>query len=107
MKQILSCFAVLVVVAGSILLKQYSVISETLAAAFIGAIVPLAGVLWTLNFSQKQFYQTLVEERHKKTEERAFTAKQGAFIVAAEAMTRFTNYLISLPDRQTAPCGRC
>ena len=94
---------VLVVVVVIVLLKQHDIISEALASALIGAIIPLAGVLWTIQYGYLQFREGLREDRRKTAEERAYTAKQAAFMTATDATARFINYLSTLPDCELNP----
>ena len=65
---------------------------------FFGALVvgfmALLGVFYSLR-----------EERIKAKEEREFLVKQQALVSAAEAVTRFLNYYITLPDRELPKDG--
>lgn len=105
MKNFLSFLAVVAVVACIVLLKQHDIISEGLASALIGAIIPLAGVLWTIQYGYRQFGEGLREDRRKTVEERAYAGKQAALMAAADASARFINYLVTLPDREL-PVGK-
>jgi len=78
--------------------------SEEFYAGLIGSFVALLGVLITLYFGQRQHEQNLVHERLKLKEEREFTARQAALIDAASAIVRFTQYFLSIPDRDI-PAG--
>jgi hypothetical protein len=103
MKRAFSFLAVLVVIAAIVLLKQHDIISESLASALIGAIIPLAGVLWTIQYGYLQFREGLREDRKKTVDDRAYTAKQAAFMAATDAAAKFVNYLTTLPDSEPVP----
>ncbi len=103
MKKVLSFLAVLFIITVIVLLKQHDIISEALASALIGAIIPLAGVLWTIQSGYLQFREGLREDREKTVKERAYTVKQAAFMEATDATARFINYLITLPDSELTP----
>ena len=70
-----------------------------------GALVALLGVLLTLRWNQKAHEENLREEREKKREEREFTAKQESLLYAAEAVTRFLTYYVTIPDRELPQDG--
>ena len=70
-----------------------------------GALVALLGVLLTLRWNQKAHEENLREEREKKREEREFTAKQESLLYAAESVTRFLTYYVTIPDRELAQDG--
>jgi hypothetical protein len=103
MKKVLSFLAVLVIITVIVLLKQHDIISEALASALIGAIIPLAGVLWTIQYGYLQFREGLLADREKTVEERAYAAKQAAFMAATDATARFINYLFTLPESEIIP----
>lgn len=65
----------------------------------IVGVFTLLGVLITLRWNQKLHEYNLKEERRKTKENREFSAKQGAFLAATEAVTRFIHYYLSLADR--------
>lgn len=73
--------------------------------ASIPALIMLGGVLWTLRVNQRNFETTRREEREKAREEREFTAKHRALLSAAEAVTQFINYYMTLPDRELPKDG--
>jgi hypothetical protein len=100
MKRAFSFLTVLVVIAVIVLLKQDNIISEALASALIGAIIPLAGVLWTIEYGYRQFREGLREDRRKIVDDRAYNAKQAAFMAATDAAAKFVDYLITLPDSE-------
>ncbi len=68
--------------------------NETFFSTIAGASVALIGVLISLR-----------EERKKAKEEREFNAKQRSLLAAAEAVIRFLNYYITLPDRNLPEDG--
>jgi hypothetical protein len=103
MKKAFSFLAVLIAIATIVLLKQHDAISEALASALIGAIIPLAGVLWTIQYGYLQFREGLREDRRKIVDDRAYTAKQAAFMAATEAAAKFVNYLTTMPDCELVP----
>jgi len=70
-----------------------------------GALVSLLGVWLTLRWNQKAHEENLREEREKKREEREFIAKQESLIYAAESVTKFLNYYLTIPDRSLPQDG--
>jgi hypothetical protein len=95
--QILFVFAALI--AGIAGLQRIEWITDSQASSLLVALVPLLGVLLTLNWSQRQFEESLREERERAATNRRLVAKQGAFIEAAESIISFIGYLSTLPDR--------
>ncbi len=75
-------------------MSAWLIINDTFLATIIGALVVFLGVLITLR-----------EERKKAREERVFLAKHKALVSAAEAVTRFINYYMTLPDRELPKDG--
>lgn len=80
-------------------------IPETAAITLFAGLIPLVGVLLSLEWSQRQFRTNLNEEREKTAESRKFTAKQTAFIRAAEAVIKAIAYLSTLADRKLPTQG--
>lgn len=68
-------------------------------ATIAGAIISLLGVYLTLRRNQKIHEENLKEERRKNKEAREFTAKQGSLLAAADAVTRFLTYYMTIADR--------
>lgn len=79
--------------------------NDTFFAVIIGALVAFLGVLLTLRVNQRNFETNLREEREKAREEREFLAKHKALLLAAESVTRFLNYYMTLPDRELPKDG--
>lgn len=79
--------------------------NDTFFAAIAGSLVTLIGVLLTLRVTQNNFETNLKEERKKAREEREFSAKHKALLLAAESVTRFLNYYITLSDRELPKDG--
>lgn len=79
--------------------------NDTFIATIFGAIVAFLGVLLTLRVAQRNFETNLKEEREKAREERAFTAKHKALLSAAESVTHFLNYYMTLADREIPKDG--
>jgi len=65
----------------------------------IGGSITLVTTFLTLRGNQKLHENNLREERRKIKEEREFSSKQSAFMLASEALVRFLQYYISLPYR--------
>ena len=78
---------------------------DTFFAVIIGALVSFLGVLLTLRRNQRNFETNLREEREKAREEREFIARHKAILLAAESVTRYLNYYITLPDRELPKDG--
>lgn len=72
---------------------------ESFIGVIIGGFIALATTLITLRWNQKLHEDNLREERRKIKEEREFSSKQAAFMLASEALVRFLHYYISLPNR--------
>jgi len=72
---------------------------ELFVATIAGALVAFLGVLLTLRWNQKAHEENLREEREKKREEREFIARQQSLIYAAESVTKFLGYYLTIPDR--------
>lgn len=72
---------------------------ESFIGVIVGGLISLAAVLLTLRWNQKLHEDNLREERRKIKEEREFSSKQAAFMSASEALARFLDYYVSLPDR--------
>lgn len=79
--------------------------SDEFYAGIAGAFIGLLGVLATLWWTQKHHERSLAQERQKAKDEREFAARQSAIASAGEAITRFTQYLLTLPDRDLPPGG--
>jgi hypothetical protein len=79
--------------------------NDTFIATIVGALVAFIGVLLTLHVTQRNFETNLKEEREKAREERAFHAKHKALLYAAEAVTQFLNYYMTLADRKIPKDG--
>ena len=79
--------------------------NDTFYAAIAGALVAFLGVLLTLRVNQRNFETNLREEREKAKEEREFSAKHKALLSAAESVTRFLNYYMTLSDRELPKDG--
>ena len=79
--------------------------NDTFFATIAGAFVALLGVLLTLRANQRNFETNLREEREKVREEREFLAKHNALLSAAESVTRFLNYYMTLSDRELPKDG--
>lgn len=79
--------------------------NDTIIATIVGALVAFLGVLLTLRVTQRNFETNLKEEREKAKEERAFHAKHTALLSAAESVTQFLNYYITLADRELPKDG--
>ena len=79
--------------------------NETFIATIVGALVAFLGVLLTLRVTQRNFETNLKEEREKAREERAFTSKHKAILSAAESVTQFLNYYMTLADREIPKDG--
>lgn len=79
--------------------------NEIFIATIVGALVAFLGVLLTLRVTQRNFETNLREEREKARVERAFTAKHKALLSAAESVTQFLNYYITLADREIPKDG--
>ena len=79
--------------------------NDTFFATIIGALVAFLGVLLTLRVTQRNFETNLREEREKAREEREFSAKHKALLSAAESVTRFLNYYMTLSDRELPKDG--
>ena len=79
--------------------------NDTFFATIIGALVAFLGVLLTLRITQRNFETNLREEREKAREEREFSAKHKALLSAAESVTRFLNYYMTLSDRELPKDG--
>jgi len=79
--------------------------NDTFIATIVGALVAFLGVLLTLRVTQRNFETNLKEEREKAREERAFTAKHKALLSAAESVTQFLNYYMTLADREIPQDG--
>ncbi len=77
----------------------------TFFATIIGALVSFLGVLLTLRYNQRNFEANLREEREKAKKEREFTAKHKALVLAADSVTRFLQYYMTLPDRELPQDG--
>jgi hypothetical protein len=80
-------------------------INDTFFATVVGALAALLGVLLTLRVTQRNFETNLKEEREKAKEERAFHAKHKALLTAAESVTQFFNYYMTLADREIPKDG--
>jgi len=65
----------------------------------IEMILTILGVLIGAGVSFGTVLINLRAERKKAKEEREFTAKHDAFLAAGDAVSRFVNYYITLPDR--------
>ncbi|MBP6865769.1 MAG: hypothetical protein KBC32_10965 [Candidatus Didemnitutus sp.] len=85
--------------AGVLIGQKFGWISETQAAALLGAIIPLIGVFLSLHWSQAQFLAQLDNARREADRERKFRLKQEAFIAAADSALAVVNYISTLPDR--------
>jgi hypothetical protein len=72
---------------------------ESFIGVIIGGLISLTTVLLTLRWNQKLHEDNLKEERRKIKEEREFSSKQAAFMSASEALVRFLDYFVLLPDR--------
>jgi hypothetical protein len=79
--------------------------NDTFFATIVGALSAFLGVLLTLRITQRNFETNLREEREKAREERAFHAKHKALLSAAESVTQFLNYYITLADRELPKDG--
>lgn len=79
--------------------------NESFYAAIAGASLALIGVLITLRQNQRNLEISLREEREKSREEREFLTKHKALLLAAESVTRFLNYYMTLPDRELPKDG--
>jgi hypothetical protein len=77
----------------------------TVLATITGALGAFLGVLLTLRANQRNFETNLREEREKAREEREFLAKHKALLSAAESVTRFLNYYMTLSDRELPKDG--
>ncbi len=66
----------------------------TFLGVLVGAVISLVGVLITL-----------WTEREKAKAERKFTAKHEAFLAAGDAVSKFVNYYMTLPDRELPTNG--
>ena len=73
--------------------------TEQFYSTIAGALVALLGVLFTLRWNQRLHEENLREEREKARKEREFKAKQDALLVAAEAVSHYITYYITLADR--------
>lgn len=78
---------------------------EQFYSTITGALVAFLGVLFTLRWNQKIHEKNLKEEREKSRKEREFNLKQNALLSAAEAVTRFIIYYMTLPDRKLPADG--
>jgi hypothetical protein len=72
---------------------------ELFIATMAGASITLLGVYLTLRWNQKVHEENLQEERRKNKELREFTAKQGSLLAAADAVTRFLTYYMTISQR--------
>lgn len=77
----------------------------TVLATITAALIALISVLLTLRANQRNFETNLREERKKAREEREFLAKHKALLSAAESVTRFLNYYMTLSDRELPKDG--
>lgn len=82
-----------------------TIMDSTFFATIFGALVALLGVHLTLRANQRNFETNLREERKKAKEEREFLAKHKAILSAAESITRFLNYYMTLSDRELPKDG--
>ena len=82
-----------------------TIMNSTFFATIAGAFVALVGVILTLRANQRNFETNLREEREKAREEREFLAKHKAILSAAESVTRFLNYYMTLSDRELPKDG--
>ncbi len=80
-------------------------INGTVLATITGALGAFLGVLLTLRANQRNFETNLREEREKAREEREFLAKHKALLSAAESVTKFLNYYMTLSDRELPKDG--
>ncbi|MHC4618689.1 MAG: hypothetical protein ACYTEQ_13160 [Planctomycetota bacterium] len=72
---------------------------ESFIGVIVGGLISLACVFLTLRWNQKLHEDNLREERRRIKEEREFSSKEAAFMLASEALTRFLSHYVSLPDR--------
>ncbi len=79
--------------------------NNTFFPTIAGALVVFLGVLVTLRDNQRRFEINLQEEREKARKEREFLAKHKALLSAAESVTRFISYYMTLPDRELPKDG--
>ncbi|MDP8211737.1 MAG: hypothetical protein P9X22_00415 [Candidatus Zapsychrus exili] len=79
--------------------------NNTFFATIAVQLVVFLGVLLTLRENQRRFETNLWEEREKARKEREFLAKHKALLSAAESVTRFINYYMTLPDRELPKDG--
>lgn len=86
-------------VGGVISAQRFEWVSENQATALLASLIPLFGVLVTLQWSHKQFLHQLENERRATEADRRFRLKQDAFVAAAEAVLAASGYIFSLPDR--------
>ena len=82
-----------------------TIMNSTLFATIAGAFVALVSVLLTLRANQRNLETNLREEREKAREERKFLAKHKAILSAADSVTRFLNYYMTLSDRELPTDG--
>ena len=70
------------------------ILNSNFISTLVGALVALSGVLLSLR-----------AERKKLKQEREYLSKQKAMLAASEAITKFLNYLFTLPDSDTITEG--
>lgn len=71
MYRVITSLLVAALIVGALVLNACSVISGALASALIGGLIPLAGVLWMIDYTQRQFREQRREDQQKREMERS------------------------------------
>lgn len=79
---------------------------KDLIPLLLGASISFLSVLFTLRHNQKLHEDALRKERDKTKEEREFIAKQDALLGASEAICRFLDYYVRIPNLTLAGDGK-
>lgn len=74
-------------------------------ATVTGSVTTLFGVVLTLRWSQTQHQKSVEVEQKRRKEEREYVARRDSLVTANEAVTRFIQFLLTLPDRELPANG--
>ena len=73
MYRVITSLLVAALIVGALVLNACNHISGALAWALIGGLIPLAGVLWMMDYTQRQFREQRREDQQKRKMERSLT----------------------------------
>jgi hypothetical protein len=74
-------------------------------ATVVGSFTTLLGVLITLRWSQKDQERSIQIERGRRKDEREYNARRESLVAANEAITRFIQFFLTLPDKSLPSNG--